>query len=131
MSADQRPAISAAAAHAAAIDAAVEREVRIAEQTRPLRAALNQTDRYTDLRGEHYPLAAMSGAEALLVLALLERHAETLYRGELGERLLRAPAAGHERDAAVETHRRIAPTGAADWLRATPLHRALTERGSQ
>jgi hypothetical protein len=128
MSTHPRPAISAAAA----LDAAVQREVRIAEQTRPLRAALGQSERYTDLRGEHYPLAAMSGAEALLVLALLERHAETLHRGELGEQLLHAAEhTGRERDAAIHTHRRIASTSAAEWLRTTPLHRVLIERASQ
>ena len=115
MSTHPRPAISAAAA----LDAAVQREVRIAEQTRPLRAALSQSERYTDLRGEHYPLAAMSGAEALLVLALLERHAETLHRGELGEQLLHAAEHARprtrrsDRAPIVGSPRRARPSGCA------------------
>ena len=68
-----------------AIASRFERDAWIAEQTRPLRAALGQTEHYTDLRGHRHPLDAMTAAEALLVLALLERHAETLHRGELGE----------------------------------------------
>jgi len=110
----------------------LERTLRIAEQTRPLRAALNQSERYTDLRGQHHSLAAMSAAEALLVLALLERHAQTLHRGELGEQLLHATrASGLERQQALEAGRSLASSSAAEWLRGTPLHRALTERASQ
>jgi len=46
----------------------------------------------------------MSGAEALLVLALLERHAETLHRGELGEQLLQiAHGSQHERSRPADT----------------------------
>ena len=39
--------------------AALEREARIAAQTRPLRHGLRQTERYADLRGQTYPLASM------------------------------------------------------------------------
>jgi hypothetical protein len=128
MSANRRLAMSPAAE----LQAAVEREVRIAEQTRPLRAALKQTEHYTDLRGVPHPLTQMSGAEALLVLALLERHAETLHRGELGEQLLVAAAReGRERHQAIEAHHQLASLTATGWLRATPLHRALTKRASQ
>ena len=74
----------------------------------------------------------MSGAEALLVLALLERHAETLHRGELAEQLLTAAGAGDgERAQAIEAGRQVASTSAAQWLRQTPLHRALKQRASQ
>ena len=73
----------------------LERETRIAAVTRPLRHALDQREHYTDLRGERHPLASMSAAEALLVLALLERHASTLHRGELGEHLC-APTSGRQ-----------------------------------
>ena len=94
--------------------ALAEREARIAAETRPLRHALRQTERYTDLRGETYPLVAMSGAEALLVLALLERHAETLHRGELAEQLLTAAGAGDgERAQAIVAGRQVASTSAA------------------
>ena len=122
-----RPAATARLAAALA-----EREARIAAETRPLRHALRQTERYTDLRGETYPLVAMSGAEALLVLALLERHAETLHRGELAEQLLTAAGAGDgERAQAIVAGRQVASTSAAQWLRQTPLHRALKQRASQ
>ena len=67
----------------------IEREARVAVATQPLRQALNQREHYTDLRGVNHPLSDMSAAEASLVLALLERHAETLHRGELAEHLLR------------------------------------------
>ena len=117
---------------AAQLRAVMGREARIAEQTRPLRAALGQREHYVDLRGHQHPVRAMSAAEALLVLALLERHAETLHRGELAEQLLHAaPIAAPERREAIEAHRRIATNSAAQWLRATPLHRALTERACQ
>ena len=106
--------------------ALVARDARMAAQTRPLRRALRQTERYTDLRGQSYPLASMSGAEALLVLALLERHAETLHRGELAEHLLHGVAnEAAERQAAIEAHHRVASTSAAHWRGQTPLHRAL------
>ena len=112
--------------------ALAEREARIAAETRPLRHALRQTERYTDLRGQTYMLATMSAAEALLVLALLERHAETLHRGELGEHLLTAAQAGDgERQKAIEAGRQVASIDAATWLRETPLHRALKQRASQ
>ena len=67
----------------------MEREARVALATQPLRQALNQREHYTDLRGVNHPLSDMSAAEASLVLALLERHAVTLHRGELAEHLLR------------------------------------------
>ncbi len=67
----------------------VERESRVALATQPLRHALNQREHYTDLRGINHPLSDMTAAEASLVLALLERHAPTLHRGELAEHLLR------------------------------------------
>ena len=67
----------------------MEREARVAVATQPLRQALNQRNHYTDLRGVNHPLSEMSAAEASLVLALLERHAVTLHRGELAEHLLR------------------------------------------
>ena len=114
-------------------EAALEREARIARETRPLRHALRQTEHYTDLRGHHHPLAAMSAAEALLVLALLERHAGTLHRGELGEHLVNAIGAPSDagRHGAIEAGRQEASLDAPEWLRQTPLHRALTQRASQ
>ena len=110
----------------------IEREARVAAATQPLRRALNQREHYTDLRGVNHPLSAMSAAEASLVLALLERHAVTLHRGELGRAPARArgEAAGR-RTAAVEAYHALAATAAEDWLRQTPLHRALTERTGQ
>ena len=108
----------------------LEGETRIAIATRPVRESLTQREHYTDMRGEPHPLATMSSAEALLVLALLERHATTLHRGELGEYLLhRYPQRGQE--TFDEAHRQLACISAAEWLRRTPLHRALTERASQ
>lgn len=108
----------------------LERETRIAVATRPVRRSLRQREHYTDMRGVLHPLASMSAAEALLVLALLERHAATLHRGELGEYLLRRyPHPGQP--ALDQAHRELAGTSAADWLRTTPLHRALTQRASQ
>jgi hypothetical protein len=115
-------------------EAALEREARIAQETRPLRHALRQTERYTDLRAHHHPLAAMSAAEALLVLALLERHAETLHRGELAEHLVNAiigAPSDASRHGAIEAGRQEASLDAPEWLRQTPLHRALTQRASQ
>jgi hypothetical protein len=115
-----------------ALEQVLERSARLAETTRPVRDALWQSERYTDLRGQHYPLQSMSGPEALLVLALLERHAETLHRGELGEHLLRiAHGSEREREQAIDAGRHTASISAARWLRDTPLHRALTERASQ
>jgi hypothetical protein len=112
-----------------ALEKVLERSARLAETTRPVRHALRQSERYTDLRGEHHPLQRMSSPEALLILALLERHAETLHRGELGEHLLQvAHASEHEREQAIEAGRHTASLSAAQWLRQTPLHRALTER---
>jgi hypothetical protein len=109
----------------------VEREARVALETQPLRHALNQREHYTDLRGVNHQLSAMSAAEALLVLALLERHAVMLHRGELADRLLRLEEASWQPPAAVESYRALAATGAHDWLRQMPLHRALTERMGQ
>jgi hypothetical protein len=109
----------------------IAREARIAVATQPLRQALNQRHQYTDLRGVNHPLSAMSAAEASLVLALLDRHAVTLQRGELAEHLLRLDANSCQSDVAVEAHRALARTAAEDWLRQTPLHRALTERSGQ
>jgi hypothetical protein len=109
----------------------VEREARVARETQPLRQALNQREHYTDLRGVNHRLSDMSVAEASLVLALLERHAVTLHRGELAEHLLRLEENSWQPDAAVEAYRVLVATAAEDWLRQTPLHRALTERAGQ
>ena len=109
----------------------MEREARVAVATQPLRQALNQREHYTDLRGVNHPLSDMSAAEASLVLALLERHAVTLHRGELAEHLLRLEENSWQPEAAVEAYRALAATAAEDWLRQTPLHRALTERTGQ
>ena len=73
----------------------------------------------------------MSAAEALLVLALLERHASTLHRGELGEHLLRPNQPSAEQETLDRAHRRLAAISATEWLHQTPLYRALTERASQ
>lgn len=99
----------------------LERELRIATGTRPLRDALLQAERY---RG--HSVARMSASEALLVLALLERHAAALHRGELAE-CLTYPDPREVQD----LHRALAGLSARQWLRATPLHRALTQRASQ
>jgi hypothetical protein len=114
-----------------AITAAIDWELRIAVETRPLRASLTQAEYYTDLRGRRHPLAEMSAAEACLVLALLERHADTLHRGELAEYLLRPYP--HPRTQALldDAHRELASTSPGEWLRATPLHRALRKRASE
>lgn len=109
----------------------VERESRVALATQPLRHALNQREHYTDLRGINHPLSDMTAAEASLVLALLERHAPTLHRGELAEHLLRLDNNSREPAAAVEAYGTLATTAAEDWLRQTPLHCALTERTGQ
>jgi hypothetical protein len=109
----------------------MEREARIAVATQPLRRALDQREHYTDLRGVNHPLSAMSAAEASQVLALLERHAETLHRGELAEHLLGLEENLREPTAAVEACGVLAATAAEDWLRQKPLHRALTERTGQ
>ena len=109
----------------------IEREARVAAATQPLRRALNQREHYTDLRGVDHPLSAMSATEASLVVALLERHAITLHRGELAEHLLRLEENSWQPDAAVEAYGALATTAAEDWLRQTPLHRALTERTCQ
>jgi hypothetical protein len=109
----------------------VEREARVARETQPLRHALKQREQYTDLRGVTHPLSEMSAAEASLVLALLERHAVTLHRGELAEHLLRLEENSWWPMAAVEAYRSLAITPAADWLSQTPLHRALIERTGQ
>ncbi len=109
----------------------IEREARIAAATRLLRQALNQREHYTDLRGVDHPLSAMSAAEASLVLALLERHATALHRGELAEHLLRLEESSWQPPSAVEAYGTLATTAAKDWLRRTPLHRALTERTGQ
>jgi hypothetical protein len=109
----------------------VEREARVALETQALRKALNQRHRYTDLRGVDHPLSDMSAAEASLVLALLERHAVTLHRGELAEQLLQLEGASWQPPAAVESYRALAATRAPDWLRQMPLHGALTERMGQ
>ena len=109
----------------------MEREARIAAATQPLRQALNQRNHYTDLRGVNHPLSGMSAAEAALVLALLERHAVTLHRGELAEHLLQLQEDSWQPAAAVEAYRALAAAAAEDWLRQTPLHRALTERTGQ
>jgi hypothetical protein len=109
----------------------VQREARVARETQPLRRALKQSQHYTDLRGVSHPLSETSAAEASLVLALLERHAVTLHRGELAEHLLWLERNSWWPMAAVEAYRWLAITPAADWLRQTPLHRALIERTSQ
>ncbi len=109
----------------------LEREARVAVATQPLRRALNQHRHYTDLRGVNHPLSDMTAAEASLVLALLKRHAITLHRGELAERLLRLDESCWQPAAAVAAYRALVTTPADDWLRQTPLHRALTERADQ
>jgi hypothetical protein len=109
----------------------LERETRIAVVTRPLRQALGQREHYTDLRGERHPLALMSAAEALLVLALLERHASTLHRGELGEHLLRPDPRSADQETLDRAHRGLAAVSATEWLHQTPLYRALRQRASQ
>ena len=109
----------------------IEREARVAAATQPLRRALNQREHYTDLRGVDHPLSAMSAAEASLVLALLERHAVTLHRGELVEHLIGLEENSWEPTAVVEAYGVLAATPAEAWLRQTPLHRALTERTGQ
>ena len=109
----------------------IERESQVALATQALRQALNQREHYTDLRGVNHPLSDMSAAEASLVLALLERHAETLHRGELTEHLLGLEENSWEPTAAVEAYGVLAATPAEAWLRQTPLHRALTERTGQ
>jgi hypothetical protein len=127
--------MSARHGHSAASDALTKvlaRSRRLANATRPVRDALSQAEHYADLRGRRHPVRSMSAPEALLVLALLERHAETLHGGELGEHLLQvAHGSEHEREQAIEAGRQAASIDAATWLRQTPLHRALTERASQ
>ena len=109
----------------------LQREARVARETQPLRQALNQREHYTDLRGVNHRLSEMSAGEASLVLALLERHAVMLHRGELAEHLLRLEENSWWPMAAVEAYRSLSITPAADWLRQMPLHRALTERIGQ
>ncbi len=109
----------------------IERESQVALATQALRQALNQREHYTDLRGACHPLSAMSAAEALLVVALLERHVVTLHRGELAEHLLRLEESRWQPEAAVEAYGVLAAMAAERWLRQTPLHRALTERTGQ
>ena len=109
----------------------LEREARVALATQPLRQALSQREHYTDLRGANHPLSEMSAAEASLVLALLGRHAVTLHRGELAERLLRLDENACSRRQPPRPIGGLAATAAEDWLRQTPLHRALTERTGQ
>jgi hypothetical protein len=109
----------------------IERESRVALATQPLRQALNQREHYTDLRGVNHPLSEMSAAEASLVLALLERHAVALHHGELAEHLLRLEGSCWQPTAAAEAYRALGVTAAEDWLRRTPLHRALIERTGQ
>ena len=112
----------------------MEREARVAVATQPLRQALNQRNHYTDLRGVNHPLSEMSADEATLVLALLERHAVTLHRGELAEHLLRLeetswqPTVGRRGIRHVGHHRRrgLASPDAAS-PRAHRAHRPVTE----
>ena len=99
----------------------VEREAEIALATQPLRHALTQREHYTDLRGVNHPLSDMSVAEASLVLAMLERHAVTLHRGQLAEQLLRLEENSWQPDAAVEAYRALTASAAQDWLRQTPF----------
>jgi hypothetical protein len=77
------------------------------------------------------PSAARVDLDASLVLALLERHAVTLHRGELAEQLLRLEESSWQPETAVEAYGVLAAMAAEDWLRQTPLHRALTERTGQ
>jgi hypothetical protein len=109
----------------------VQREARVAGATEPLRRALSQREHYTDLRGVNHPLSDMSATEASLVLALLERHAVTLHRGELAEHLLELEANSWQPATAVEACRALVATAAEDWIRRTRLHRALIERTGQ
>jgi len=109
----------------------IERESQVALATQALRQALNQREHYTDLRGVNHPLSDMSAAAASLVLAMLERHAVMLHRGELLEHLLRLEENSWQPAAAVEAYRALVATPAEEWVRQTPLHRALTERTGQ
>jgi len=109
----------------------IERESQVALATQALRQALNQREHYTDLRGVNHPLSDMSAAEASLVLAMLERHAVMLHRGQLAEHLLRLEENSWQPAAAVEAYRALVATPAEEWVRQTPLHRALTERTGQ
>ena len=90
----------------------LQREARVARETQPLRQALNQREHYTDLRGVNHPLTEMSAAEASLVLALLERHAVTLHRGELAEHLRELQANACQPVAGVEAYRALTATAA-------------------
>ena len=90
----------------------VEREARVALETEPPRQALNQREHYTDLRGVNHPPTEMSAAEASLVLALLERHAVTLHRGELAEHLRELQANACQPVAGVEAYRALTATAA-------------------
>jgi hypothetical protein len=74
------------------------------------------------MRGVNHRLSEMSAAEASLVLALLERHAVTLHRGELADRLLRLEENASQAAAAVDPYRALMSTAAEAWLRQTPLH---------
>ena len=71
----------------------------------------------------------MLGSLGLFVLALLERHATVLHRGELGDYLLRPYPHPRGQEGLDEAHRRLAAISAHDWLRTTPLYRALKQRG--
>ena len=55
----------------------------------------------------------------------------TLHRGELAEHLRELRANACQPVAGVEAYRALTATAAHDWLRQTPLHRALTERTGQ
>jgi hypothetical protein len=113
------------------LECAIERERRIAKATRPIRKALGQAEHYTDMRGMNHPLAQMSATEAVVVLALLERHALTLYRGEIAQHLLDVDPSPRAEQTAAAAYCRLCAASAEDWLRQTPLHRALTERAGQ
>jgi hypothetical protein len=106
-------------------------ESRVAIATGPLRAALRQRDHFTDRHGGRHPLSAMTATEAGLLLALLDRHTTVLWRGELGEYLLRRYPDRGRQPRLDEEHRELSAMSAAEWLRTTPLHRALTERACQ
>ncbi len=99
----------------------LERELKIAAGTAPLRDTLAQAEHYAG-----HLVSQMSATEALIVLALLERHASTLHRGALAECLI-AP----EPAQIAELHRELRSISAQQWLCATPLHHALTERASR
>lgn len=99
----------------------LEREIKIAAGTAALRDTLAQAEHYAG-----HPVSEMSATDALIVLALLERHASTLHRGALAECLI-AP----QPTQVAALHRELRSATAQQWLRATPLHQALCHRAGR